>query len=78
MTGETVAQPSSPRDGEDISITAGLPKVCYFLEYNFTSFICILSTLLRTMTFTCGLMKMLCEFWFEFTKIRDGKENVAY
>ena len=28
MTGEHVAQPSSPRDGEDISITAGLPKVC--------------------------------------------------
>ncbi|KAG2398774.1 Cation-chloride cotransporter [Vigna angularis] len=26
MTGEQVAQPSSPRDGEDISITAGLPK----------------------------------------------------
>ncbi|KAK7354484.1 hypothetical protein VNO80_19948 [Phaseolus coccineus] len=26
MTGEHVAQPSSPRDGEDISITAGLPK----------------------------------------------------
>jgi len=27
MTGEQAAQPSSPRDGEDISITAGLPKV---------------------------------------------------
>ncbi|KAG4957157.1 hypothetical protein JHK85_043537 [Glycine max] len=26
MTGEHVTQPSSPRDGEDISITAGLPK----------------------------------------------------
>ncbi|XP_020235873.1 cation-chloride cotransporter 1 isoform X1 [Cajanus cajan] len=26
MTGEHVAQPSSPRDGEDISITAGLPR----------------------------------------------------
>ncbi|ESW10564.2 hypothetical protein PHAVU_009G216800 [Phaseolus vulgaris] len=26
MTGEHVAQPTSPRDGEDISITAGLPK----------------------------------------------------
>ncbi|KHN45579.1 Cation-chloride cotransporter 1 [Glycine soja] len=27
MTGEHVTQPSSPRDGEDISITAGLPKL---------------------------------------------------
>jgi len=27
MTGEQPAQPSSPRDGEDITITAGLPKV---------------------------------------------------
>ncbi|CAJ1975644.1 unnamed protein product [Sphenostylis stenocarpa] len=26
MTGEQIGQPSSPRDGEDISITAGLPK----------------------------------------------------
>lgn len=27
MTGEQVAAPSSPRDGEDITIPAGLPKV---------------------------------------------------
>ncbi|MCI06385.1 cation-chloride cotransporter-like protein, partial [Trifolium medium] len=26
MTGEQIAPPSSPRDGEDITITAGLPK----------------------------------------------------
>lgn len=32
MTGEQVAAPSSPRDGEDVSITLGQPKVCYFVK----------------------------------------------
>ncbi|GAU43104.1 hypothetical protein TSUD_372990 [Trifolium subterraneum] len=32
MTGEQIAPPSSPRDGEDITITAGLPKVCLFVK----------------------------------------------
>jgi hypothetical protein len=29
MTGEQVQAPSSPRDGEDVAITIGRPKVVY-------------------------------------------------
>jgi solute carrier family 12 (potassium/chloride transporter), member 4/6 len=33
MTGEQVAAPSSPRDGEDVAITLGRPKVS-FIRHN--------------------------------------------
>lgn len=33
MTGEQLAAPSSPRDGEDVSISLGPPKVHYALHY---------------------------------------------
>lgn len=32
MTGEQIPAPSSPRDGDDVPITAGRPRVCWFLE----------------------------------------------
>lgn len=41
MTGEPIPAPSSPRDGEDVAITIGQPKV-YDGLFNILLFACIL------------------------------------